>query len=114
MCDPAHGGPTNPSYFENIQQQTGPLIKDFEARVVACSAAHCSGHGRCKHVPETKLQSTAGAVAATCVCFEGFSGPACAEQNQLETPHRSLTPAGMKTDDVQAVSLWRSSLGKPS
>jgi hypothetical protein len=23
MCDPQHNGPTNPSYFENIKQQTG-------------------------------------------------------------------------------------------
>eukprot|EP01050_Picozoa_sp_SAG11_P013716 SAG11_NODE_1622_length_4561_cov_2.741820_1_plen_1115_part_00 len=82
MCDPAHGGPTHPSYFENIQQQTGPLIKDFEARVAACSAAHCSGHGRCEHVPEVKLPPSTDAIVATCVCFEGFSGPACAAAEQ--------------------------------
>ena len=110
MCDPDHGGPTNPTYFENIQQQTGPLIKDFEARVAACSVQHCSGHGRCTYVPETKPPPSAdAAVAALCTCFEGFSGPACAGNdaasnfNGDRSPLKSenyITAGSMKTDDV--------------
>ena len=77
MCDPQHNGPSKPSYFDNIKQQTGalqtvssvpfvakfvapdlflvwymkgPLIKDYLAKIVECSTQHCSGHGRCNTV----------------------------------------------------------------
>lgn len=75
MCEPDHNGPTSPSYFENIKQQTGPLIKDYEARIAQCSAKHCSAHGRCDTVPGTPSD---GVGATSCTCYAGYSGATCA------------------------------------
>ena len=78
MCDPQHNGPSNPTYFENIKQQTGPLVQEYAAKVAQCSTTHCSGHGRCDKVPETPSEHDGVASAPTCACYEGFSGPTCA------------------------------------
>lgn len=52
---------------------------------IACSAAKCSGHGRCIDYSEAALlqtcleSSSAKRVTVTCRCDPGYSGPSCAE-----------------------------------
>ena len=84
MCDPAHNGPTKPTYFENVKHQTGPLVQEFKQRVDKCSNDHCSGNGRCTSVtlPESAGRVKESAPKLSCYCFEGFSGPTC-ESDQL-------------------------------
>lgn len=47
--------PENAAYWDFVANTTGPMLADFEAKVVACAAAKCSGHGRCTSVPVEAL-----------------------------------------------------------
>ena len=105
MCDPQHGGPTNPTYFENIKQQTGPLLQGFLKQVAECSTKQCSGHGRCHTVP---AQPSAATAAAACDCFDGYSGVTC---GQLAVPVSNMRH---KTDDsltASAPHMWAEPFG---
>jgi hypothetical protein len=69
----AQGGPQLEHYFEYIKENTGPLVQSFEKKVHACSARHCSAHGRCN----TVSQDGPPPASATCRCFDGWSGADC-------------------------------------
>ena len=87
---PAQGGPNTQTYFDYVRTSTGPLIAGFQAKLLSCSKARCSGHGRC-----TAVHPTGRALAhdeIPCACFDGFSGDHCEEQQQLPPP--------TKTDDA--------------
>jgi|EP01049_Picozoa_sp_SAG25_P001423 hypothetical protein len=81
QCDPEHNGPTNPTYFENLENQTGPIIQEYKAKVAQCSAQHCNEHGRCDSVPNSVAASAdddaADQASPSCICFPGYSGPTC-------------------------------------
>jgi hypothetical protein len=87
---PAQGGPNTQTYFDYVRKSTGPLIAGFQAKLLSCSKAQCSGHGRC-----TAVHLTGRALAhdgIPCACFDGFFGDHCEEQQQLPPP--------TKTDDA--------------
>jgi hypothetical protein len=76
----AQGGASWGTYVDYIRSSTGPLIANFQRKVAACSATHCSGHGRCVAVDPSATQgvSKTGGTGDTCECFDGFTGPTCA------------------------------------
>ena len=70
-----------------ITDVVGPIVKRLQDNVAACSAANCSGHGRCKVLPglqpPSPLRVTQPAEEGggqQCWCAPGFSGPACTEE----------------------------------
>ena len=70
---PAQGGANMQRYFDFVRTVTGPLVAGFQRKLLACSAANCSGHGRCASVGP----GAGAVVGAPCECFDGFTGPGC-------------------------------------
>ena len=60
---------------ELVTSTTGPLAKNFLAKVNACAAEHCSEHGRC-------VGLDGGTVGKeVCRCAVGWSGLDCSNDN---------------------------------
>ena len=77
----AQGGANWETYVDYIFGSTGPLIAGFQHKVAACSAAHCSGRGRCAVVEPAVGDRMAE--SDDCECFDGFTGPHCTQPLQV-------------------------------